>query len=150
MPEKYEPPTAGSIIPLRSKFSKDPMTNLIGDLNSLLENKGLLDRNAIVPLVDHQYTVYLGDYIDKTPLRLHEEYWIDGGEQIAVINPETNIPFFFNCFGSKICRACDGEHSVRRILKVFETENPTVPDKELHTDIMKFLLLLEEIDLISF
>lgn len=70
------------------------MIDFIGDLNSLLENKGLLSRKAIVPLDHPQYTVYLKDYLDKKPTRLHEGHWINGGEQIVVFQPETFLPFF--------------------------------------------------------
>jgi hypothetical protein len=149
LPREYEAPTVGTIIPLRSRFSKDPMIEFIGDLNSLLENKGLINSDAIAPLIEHKYTICLRDYLDKTPFRLHEEHWIDGGKQIAAFHPETYLPFFFNPLGSKICRVCDGKHSVRKILKIFKTKTPTVADTVLQTDILKFLLLLEELQLIT-
>jgi hypothetical protein len=146
---KYEPPAVGSIIPLRSRFSTDPMTDFIGDLNCLLEKKGLISNNTIVPLASHQYTVHLRDYLDKKPLRLHEGHWIDGGKQIVVFQPETYLPFFFNLLGSKICRVCDGKQSIRKILKILKTKTPTLQEEELQTDILKFLILLEELGLIK-
>ncbi|MCP8305162.1 MAG: PqqD family peptide modification chaperone [archaeon] len=147
---EYDPPAIGSLIPLRSRNSDEPGAELIEDLGAILVEKGLIT-NEMVPKVQPKvHKIQLSEYIYKKPIRKHKEHWVDGGNQIAVIHPETYLPFLINSSGSKICRLCDGERSIGDIIVEIKAEWNFVPEKNLVKDIIKILLLLEELDFVEF
>jgi hypothetical protein len=146
---EYDPPTIGGLIPLRSCKVDEPSSELVEDIGSILVEKGLIT-NEMVPKVQPKvFKIRLSEYICKKPVRKHEDHWVDGGDRLAVIHPETYLPFFINSSGSKICRLCDGEHGIGDIIAKFKAEWNFVPDKTLVEDIIKLLLLLEELDFVE-
>ncbi len=114
-----------------------------------LENKRLVPV-GMAPKLSEGLRVRLKDYLNKSPMRKHEKHWIDGGKQVAVFHPETFLPFFMNNEGSEICRLCSGGHNVGEMIEWSTRRWPSEPKEVLTKDFMKFLLLLEELDLIEF
>jgi hypothetical protein len=147
---EYDPPGIGTISPLRSKYATDVKTVLIEKMSPILEQQGLIEKDFWPPFPNEVIGVRLSEYGGKFPVRKHERHWIDGGEQIAVFHPETYLPFFLNPSGSKICKLCDGEHDIQTIINQFIKEWSFLPEEVLVRDLLKFLLLLEELDLIEF
>jgi len=116
----------------------------------VLENKGLISKDMVPTVQTKSLIIQLEEYADKYPVRRHERHWIDGGEQIAVLHPETYQPFFLNISGSKTCRLCDGNYNVGEIITQLKNEWHFLSEKVLVKDLLRFLLLLEELDLIEF
>jgi hypothetical protein len=147
---EYDPPGIGTISPIFSGYAEDVGTNFVKQIASVLEDKGLVNAQSL--FVPHEgRRVRLDDYLDRVPIRKHKRHWIDGGKQVAVFHPITNLPFFINNSGSKICRLCDGKYTVARIIARFKKEWATQKsDEGLTLDLMRFLLLMEELGLIEF
>jgi hypothetical protein len=148
--DEYDPPGIGTISPMASRYAEDAGAKFVSQIATVLEEKGQLSANA-VPFVRHEaLRIHLKDYLNKIPVRRHNKHWIDGGMKVAVFHPITNLPFFMNNSGSKICKLCDGKNSVSKIIEDFKKEwRDQKPDEVLIKDLMKFLLLLEELDLIK-
>jgi hypothetical protein len=147
---EYDSPGVGTIAPLRSRDAEDVRTDLVKKIVLILENKGLISKDIVPPVESRSLRIQLNEYINKYPVRKHEKHWVDGGEQIAVLHPKTYLPFFLNVSGSKICRLCDGEHTIEKIISQLKNEWHLQPEKVLVRDLMRYLLLLEELDLIEF
>ncbi len=146
---EYDSPGIGTVSPLRSKYAGDLEIDLVEKVGGILQEKGLIGNNWAQP-VQKPLTIKLQDYIGKHPVRRHSSHWVRGSSQIAILHPETYLPFFLNPIGSDVCELCDGEHSVRDIIGDLKTEWPSMPDKIIIKDLLKFLLLMEELGLIEF
>ena len=148
---EYDPPGIGTISPMTSRFAEDVGTQFVKQIASVLEDKGLINGGAI-PFIPHDGArVRLDDYLRRVPVRKHNRHWIDGGKQVVVFHPITNLPFFVNYSGSKICKLCNGKYTIAKIITKFRKEWASQkPDDTLTKDLMKFLLLMEELDLIEF
>ena len=147
---EYDPPGIGTISPIFSSYAEDIGTNFIKQIASVLEDKGLVSAQSF--FVPHEgRRVRLDNYLDRVPIRKHNKHWIDGGKQVAVFHPITNLPFFINDSGSSICRLCDGKHTVAGVIARFKKEwaNQKL-DEGLTLDLIKFLFLMEELGLIEF
>lgn len=148
---EYDPPGIGTISPMTSRYAEDVGAQFVKQIGSALEDKGLINRGAIPFIPQNGAKVRLVDYLKKVPVRKHNEHWIDGGKQVVVFHPITNLPFFMNRTGSRVCKLCNGEHSVAKIIAKFRKEwTSQKSDETLTKDLMKFLLLAEELDLIEF
>jgi hypothetical protein len=148
---EYDPPGIGTISPMTSRYAEDIGKKFVTQIASVLEDKGLLNTQVIPFTPQEALKVRLNDYLKKVPVRKHNRHWIDGGRKIAVFHPITNLPFFLNDSGSKICKLCNGKNTVTKIIQRFSKEWTTEKTDEILTkDLMKFLLLLEELDLINF
>lgn len=147
--EAYNPPGVGSIVPLRSQNASDISAKLVKKISQLLQSNGYLEDFMILPFSEDKLNISMKDYLDAYPSRIHSEHWIDSGKQVSAIHPETYLPFFFNHTGSKIIRLFDGEHNLKEILNEFKKEWSAVPEKELEIDLIQFLLLVDELDLIE-
>jgi len=146
----YSPPDVGTVFRLRSKYAEDARLEPVKQIASMLERDGWITEGMKPVGYTDVFTVRLVDYSNKFPTRKHNEHWIDGGKQVAVFHPYTFLPFFLNNSGSSICKYCDSKHSVEEIIALFKKEWPSLTKEVLVTDLMKFLLLLEELDLIEF
>ena len=136
---------------MTSRYAEDIGKKFVTQIASVLEDKGLLNTQVIPFTPQEALKVRLNDYLKKVPVRKHNRHWIDGGRKIAVFHPITNLPFFLNDSGSKICKLCNGKNTVTKIIQRFSKEWTTEKTDEILTkDLMKFLLLLEELDLINF
>ncbi|MHA2208428.1 MAG: PqqD family peptide modification chaperone [Candidatus Thorarchaeota archaeon] len=147
---EYDPPRIGTISPLRSKHARDGELEFIEKAGSVLEREGLISREMVQAIEYEHLRVRLEAYIDKYPRRRHGQHWVDGGNQIAVIHPDTYIPFLLDAYGSQICRLCDGEHTIGDLIPLLRRDWHILPQSVLVRDLLAFLLLLEELDLIEF
>ena len=148
---EYDAPGIGTISPMSSRYAQDARTNFVKKIGSVLENQGLINREMIPIVQNEGLRVRLDEYLGKVPVRKHERHWIDGGKQLAVFHPVTNLPFFMNISGSKICRLFNRKSTVAEIITQFKREwAHQKSDKILIRDLVRFLLLLEELDLIEF
>ncbi|MGB9175949.1 MAG: hypothetical protein WCB46_04345 [Methanoregula sp.] len=125
-------------------------TELVNTIGTLLKEKNYIGEAVAVQDSGKPLDINLEDYIRKHPVRKHRRHWIDGGDQIGGVQPETVLPFFINPAGSQICRLCDGRHSTGEIFQEMKKIWGSLPEKTLITNVMSFLLLLEELDLIEF
>jgi hypothetical protein len=148
--KEYDSPGIGTVFPLRSKFAEDPRAIFVKSLASILGSNGLIRENAKPTSRNRALRIHLNEYMHKSPILMHKKHWIDGGKQIAVFHPYTSIPFFLNNFASSICRLCTGKHNIEEIIAWSRKEWPSTSPQVLVKDLMKFLLLLEELDLIKF
>lgn len=148
--KEYDPPGIGTVFPLRSKFAEDPRTIFVKSLAYVLGNNGLIRENAKPAGHNGALRIHLNEYMHKSPVLMHKKHWIDGGRQIAVFHPSTSFPFFLNNFASSICRLCTGKHNIEEIIAWSRKEWPFMSPQVIVEDLMKFLLLLEELDLIKF
>ena len=147
--EDYEPPGVGTVFPLRSKHAEDFRVQLVRDIGSALKKNGLINNSILPSIPSKLLKIKLSEYLHKYPLLKHTRHWIDGGKQVAMFQPDTNLPFFFNSSGSKICRLCNGKNSIENIISLAGKKRNYAPKETLVKDLMKFLLLLEELDLIQ-
>jgi len=149
--EDYEPPRVGTVFPLRSKHAEDFRVQLVRDIGSALEKNALIN-NSLLPSIPSKFLrIKLSEYLHKYPLLKHARHWIDGGKQVAVFHPITNLPFFINNSGSIICRLCDGKRTVAGVIAQFKKKWANQKsDDGLTLDLMKFMLLMEELGLIEF
>jgi hypothetical protein len=149
--DEYDPPGIGTIAPLFSAYAQNATKNFVKQIGSTLENKGLINAQANVFMPNKALKVRIENYRDKVPVRRHNNHWIDGRKQIAVFHPTTNLPFFINNSGSKICRLFDGKYTIAKLIDRFNKEWKLQKHSDVLTrDFMKFLLLLEELDLIEY
>jgi hypothetical protein len=146
----YNPPEVGTVFLLRSKYAEDPRLDIVKKIGSILESKGMIRGDMKPTGYIEPLRIRLSEYVKKFPLRKHKGHWIDGGKQVAVFHPDTFIPFFLNDSGSRIARLCNGKHPIREMIARSKKESPSVPEETLVNNLMKFLLLLEELDLIEF
>jgi hypothetical protein len=146
---EYDAPGIGTVAPLRSKFAGDVETDLVKKVGGILQERGLIGCDWAQP-VQTPIIIKLRDYIGKRPVRMHSSHWVRGSSQIAILHPETYLPFFLNPTGSDVCELCDGEHTVKEIIDVQKMWWSSVSEKILVEDLLKFLLLLEELGLIEF
>lgn len=147
---KYESPEVGTIFPLRSKYAEEFRIDLLRKVAFVLENEGLIPVGMAPREQSEGLRIRLDDYLNKSPRRKHENNWIDGGKQVAVFHPDTFLPFFPNKTGSEICRLCNGKHTIGEMIGQSKRKWRFETEEILTKDLMKFLLLLEELDLIEF
>lgn len=146
--EDYSPPEIGTVLSLRSQYAEDVRLAPIKIIAAVLENNGLIsDYMKPVGFAD-VYIVELDRYRNRIPSRKHADHWIDGGKQVSVYHPIICLPFFLNNSGSIISRLFNKDTSVGQILNWAE-KRWSQSKENLDEDIMKFLLLLEELDLIE-
>lgn len=135
---------------LRSRYTEDARLDPVKGIASVLEEQGLISEYMKPVGYSDVLKIRLDDYVNKFPTRKHGKHWIDGGMQVAVFHPDTCLPFFLNFSGSGICKLCDGRHSVGDLMALSRVKWPLLSEEVLVVDLMKFLLLLEELDLIKF
>ncbi len=145
----YDSPGIGTVSPLRSKYAPDIETDLVKKVGGILQERGLIGNDWAQP-PQKPLIVKLQDYVGKHPVRRHSNHWVRDSSQIAILHPETYLPFFLNPTATDICELCDGEHSVKEIIDAFKTQWIAVEEKTLTTDVLKFLILMEELGLIEF
>jgi len=146
---EYDPPAVATIFPLRSKNAGDIKTELAVRIGEVLAQEKMIDCQVSFPDDSAGITIRFDEFAGKHPVRRHGKYWIDGGSQVVGIHPDTYIPFFINSTGSEVCRLCDGKKSVSTIISDLETLWPDVQSSVLTRDLVSFLLLLEELDLVD-
>ena len=146
----YSCPEIGTVFKLASNFAQDIRLGPINNIADVLEKQGLISEHMKPLGYCETLKVRLSDYLNKSPRRKHDQHWIDGGRQVAVFNPETCLPFFMNESGSKICRLCDGTHKVGELIESSQKNWPSVEKKVLVQDLLQFLFLLQELDLVEF
>lgn len=146
---EYDPPGVSTIFPLRSKHAGDIKTELAVKIGEVLAQEKMIDRQVSFPEDKTEITVNFDKLASKRPTRRHGKHWIDGGSQVVGIHPDTYIPFFINSTGSEICRLCDGERSISSMILDLKALWPEVPGMVLTRDLVSFLLLLEELDLVD-
>lgn len=147
--KEYDSPGIGTISPLRSKYAGDIETDLVKKVGGILQERGLIGNDWLRP-VQKPLNIKLQDYTGKQPVRMHCTHWVRGSSQIAILHPETYLPFFLNQTASDICELCDNEHTVKEIIETLKIQWSSVPEKTLTEDLLKFLLLMEELGLIEF
>ena len=146
----YSPPEIGTVLMLRSRYAEDARLRPVEQIASVLETNGLTSQDMKPVGYTEPLKVRLDEYLNKIPVRKHSQHWIDGGKQVAIFQPDTCLPFFLNSSGSRICRLCDGRHSLVEIIALSRKKWPLSSKKVLIRDLVKFLLLLEELDLVAF
>ncbi len=145
----YDPPEVGTVFPLRSKYAEDIRLDFVKKVAFALENMGLIGANMKPLGHTERQKIRIDEYVNKFPVRKQKGYWIDGGRQVAVFHPDSFLPFFMNNAGSRICRLCNGKNSIGEIINRSKRRHVQA-EEILVEDVMKFLLLLEELDLIEF
>jgi hypothetical protein len=123
---------------------------MIKEIASLLENKGMIGEAMKPTGCSEQLGVRLEEYLANIPQRKYRSQWIDTGNQIAVVHPETFFPFFFNRSGSRIIKRCDGKRTIRQIVLQEKRTWPSIDRLELAKDVVRFFFLLDELDLVEF
>lgn len=146
---EYDPPAVATIFPLRSKNAGDIKTELAVRIGEVLAQEKMIDCQVSFPDDGTGITIIFDEFVGMHPVRKHRKYWIDGGSQVVGIHPDTYIPFFINSTGSEICRLCDGEKSVSTMISDLNALWPDVQASVLTRDLVSFLLLLEELDLVD-
>jgi hypothetical protein len=135
---RYQPPAAASVYDADSRFAGTTSYNRISDKE--LE----IGFNLSGPL-----TIKLREYLRKHPKRKYEKNWLFSSDSVAVYHPRTGIPFWFNPTGGAICSLCDGRHSVQRLITELTTRFSCASRRQIVHDLLSFLLLLSERDLID-
>jgi len=148
--EEYEAPEVGTVTRLKSRYADTTGLDLVKKIAVALENKGWITGDMMPVGYVEKLRIRLDDYVNKYPVRMHQQNWVDGGKQVAVMNADTLFPFFFNNLGSRICKFCDGKRTVGEMIAMTSEEFQGISHQVLNEDILKFLLLLEELDLIEF
>ena len=146
----YDSPGIATIFPLWSKNAEDIYTDLVNRIGNTLKEKNLITEEVKLPEEKEYLIVKLGDYAKKYPIRKHFKHWVDGGEKLAGVHPDTYLPFFINISGSIICKFCDGQMNVEQIIEKLRKNWDFLPKETLEKDLLSFLLLLEELDLVEF
>jgi hypothetical protein len=146
----FDPPIVATIFPLRSRYAGEISAELVNTIGSLLKEKQYISEEVTVEDSGPAREVDWGDYAGKYPVRRHRRHWIDGGDQIGGVQPETVLPFFINPSGSAICRLCDGRNTTAAIIRHMKKSWKFLPEAAVLDNVMPFLLLLEELDLIEF
>jgi hypothetical protein len=145
----YVSPEVGTVFPLNSKYSEDVGLDFVKKIAYILENEGLIDSYMIPASQVERLEISFDAYVNKCPLRKNKEYWNDGIKQVSAFHPDSFLPFFMNESGSRLCRLCNGKQNIGSILKKL-TQQYRVSQETLFEDVLKFLFLLEELDLIEF
>jgi hypothetical protein len=137
-PPGYQPPAAASVYNADSRFASTISYNRIG------EKELEIGFNLGGPL-----KIQLDEYLCKHPMRKYETNWIFSSDSAAVYHPRTGIPFWFNPTGSAICFLCDGQHSVQCLITELTKRFSSTSCRQIVHDLLSFLLLLSERDLID-
>ena len=145
----YESPAIATFSYFRSKYSHDIAMDLMTDMGSVLKEKKLLDKEVRFAQ-RKKLAIRYKDYSEKYPTIKYSERWIDDGNCIAGVHPYTYLPFFLNAVGSTTCRLCDGKKNINNISAELNRLFPSTDNNILLKDLLSFLLLLEEMDLIEF
>lgn len=146
----YCPPEIGTIVKLRSENADDPRLTPVMEIASILEQGGLINEHMKIQGYKKELKVRYDEYAEKRPKRKHNEQWIDGGKQLGVFHPVTYLPFFLNHTGSCICELCDGKIAIDEIVTLLKKKYSLVTKESITKDLVGFLLLLEELDLLEF
>lgn len=151
IPEKdYCPPEIGTVVKLRSTNAEDPRLAPVMEIASILGKGGLISEHMKLRSHKEELRVQFDEYAKRRPKRKHGEQWIDGGKQLCVFHPVTYLPFFLNHAGSRVCEFCNGKLDVDEIVTLLKKEYGLVTKESITKDLMTFLLLLEELDLLEF
>jgi hypothetical protein len=145
----YDPPEVGTVFPLRSNYAEDFRLDFVKKVASVLENMNLISLNMKSFGHIERMKIRIDEYVNKIPVRKQKGCGIDGGKQVSVFHPDSFLPFFMNSSGSRISRLCNGNHTIGEIITRSKGRRD-VAEETLVEDVMKFLLLLEELDLIEF
>ena len=149
MPEKeYDPPGISTFSFVRSEDARDGFIDLMNDMGVILKERKLVDTEVRLP--QRKLKIDYGDYAKRRPCRKYSSNWIDDGDHIAGMHPKTYLPFFMNSSGSAIYRMCEGKLNIEDIFGEFKRIWPSVSDCLLLEDLLSFLLLLEEIDVLDY
>lgn len=146
----YDSPGVATIFPLWSRYAEDVYTDLVNKIGTVLKEKNLIQDEVKLKDQKEPLVLKLEDYLKKYPVRKHSRHWVDGGEQIAGVHPYTYIPFFINPSGSLICRLFDGQTNVLGIIEILKGKWDFLPEEVVVNDLLPFLFLLEELDLLEF
>ncbi len=146
--EEYDHPAVATLFPLRSRNAEDSSIDLVRRIGAVLKEKELIETEVDLPGQKYLEVQY-EEYARKRPVRKHTEHWVDGGEQIAGIHPDTFLPFFLNSSGSTICRLCEGNLCIEEMLEELKLQWPFLPEEILLNNLLSFLLLLQEMDLVE-
>lgn len=146
---EYEPPAISTFSFLKSKDSHDGFNDLLEDIGRTLKERGLVEREPYIPQRP-KIIVRYKNYSKKHPIRKYSERWIDDGTYIAGVHPTTYLPFFLNQTAAGICRQCEGQQDVNSISTRLKEMFPAIDDNTLLTDLISFLMLLEEMELMEF
>ena len=146
---EYDPPAVSTFSYLRSKDSQDGVIDLLNDLGGILKERNMIEKEVHLPQ-RKKLEIKYNDYSKKHPKIKYSEKWIDDGNRIAGVHPITSLPFFLNSMGSMICRFCESEMDIEEISRELKRMYPSVSEYILLKDLLSFLLLLDEMDLIDF
>jgi hypothetical protein len=146
----FDPPVVATIFPLRSRYAEEVSTELVNTIGTLLKKKKYIKKEVTIQDSGKAREIDLKEYVSKHPVRKHRRHWIDGGDKIGGVQPETALPFFINPAGSLICRLCDGKNTTGEIIGQMKKTWCFLPGESVLNIVMSFLLLLEELDLIEF
>jgi len=146
---EYDAPAVSTFSYFGSKDSHDAAIDLLNDVGSVLREKKLLDKEVQLEQ-RKKLMIRHNDYSKKHPTIKYSERWIDDGNCIAGVHPNTYLPFFLNSTGAAICRLCDREMDINSISRELNGLFPSMDYNVLLKDLLSFLLLLEEMDLIEF
>lgn len=93
--------------------------------------------------------VFMADYVDRFPVRNNDMHWIlDPGWAVA-FNALQSIPFWFNTAGRRVCIYCDGRSSLGEIIEHLKMDAPPDSHETIAKDTLVFLLILSELDLVT-
>jgi len=146
----YCPPEIGTVVKLRSTNADDPRLSPVMEIASILGKGGLISEHMKLQGYKEELRVRFDVYENRRPKRKHGEQWIDGGKQLCVFHPVTYLPFFLNHTGSRVCELCSGKLAVNEIVTLLKKEYSLVTKESITKDLVGFLLLLEELDLLEF
>lgn len=147
--EEYDPPAVLTFSYFQSKDSQDRIIDSLNDMGVILKERKLIDKEICLSQ-RKKLAIRYNDYSKKHPTRKYSEKWIEDGNRIAGVHPTTYLPFFLNSTGSTICKLCEGKIDVESISRELNRMFPSVSDYILLKDLLSFLLLLEEMDLMEF
>jgi hypothetical protein len=146
--EDYDPPSVSTFSYIKSKDSRDEFIDIFNDMGIILKERKLIDKEIRLTQ-RRKLIVQYNDYSSSRPTRKYSEKWISDGDHIAGIHPITYLPFFMNSSGTTICRLCEGEIDIEMICKELNSLYPSIEKSIILNDLLSFLLLLEEMDLLE-
>ena len=147
--EEYDPPAVLTFSYFKSKDSQDGFIDVLNDMGAILKERKLIDKEIRLSQRE-KLAIKYNDYSKKHPTRKYSEKWIEDGNRIAGVHPITYLPFFLNSTGTTICKLCEGKMDVDDISKELNGMFPSTDGYILLKDLLSFLLLLEEMDLMEF
>jgi len=147
--EDYNPPSVSTFSYIKSKDSRDEFIDIFNEMGIILKERKLIDKEIHLAQ-RRKLIVQYNDYSARRPTRKYLEKWISDGDCIAGIHPITYLPFFMNSSGSTICRFCEGKMDIERMCEELNSLYPSIEKSILLNDLLSFLLLLEEMDLLEF